>query len=84
MEIYLAALELGLQPASVIARKAGLKRVDTYNHLRKLCGIGIFRVDRKDGVTFFTTCSPERLVCLIKIKKHIIAEVEKNLSRMVN
>ncbi|MFA6528477.1 MAG: hypothetical protein WCT46_02960, partial [Candidatus Gracilibacteria bacterium] len=30
------------------------------------------------------TCSPERLVCLIKIKKHIIAEVEKNLSRMVN
>lgn len=84
MQIYLAALKLGSQPASVIARKAGLKRVNTYNHLKRLCETGVFRMYRRDGVTFFDTCEPERLGDLIKVKKSLIVEAEDGLRRIAS
>ncbi|EKD63917.1 MAG: hypothetical protein ACD_51C00150G0003 [uncultured bacterium] len=84
IRIYLSSLRLGPQPASVIARKTGLKRVDTYNHLIKLCGIGVFRIQKRGKVAFFSTCAPEQLSDLIKIKKSLIVEAERGLERISN
>ena len=47
------SLELGAQPASVYARKVGLKRGDTYNHLTKLVDMGLMIQFERGGVSFF-------------------------------
>ncbi|HAU39390.1 MAG: hypothetical protein UV80_C0010G0019 [Candidatus Peregrinibacteria bacterium GW2011_GWF2_43_17] len=53
-QIYLTALELGaMQPASVIARISGFKRIDAYNHLCGMAEMGIFNIRNKNGVIYF-------------------------------
>lgn len=53
-QIYLTALELGtMQPASVIARVSGFKRIDVYNHLRDMARMGVFNIHDRNGVLYF-------------------------------
>ncbi len=42
--IYLALAKMGVQPASVVARKCNLDRVTTYKHLKKLAGRGLVKI----------------------------------------
>lgn len=38
--LYMALAELGVQPASALARRIGLDRVVTYKHLKRMAEIG--------------------------------------------
>lgn len=51
--LYMAGLELGAQPASVFARKLGIKRGDTYNHLNKLVKLGLMTQFEQSGTAFY-------------------------------
>ena len=65
-EVYLACLELGTQPASVIARKAGLKRPTTYLILEELLKKGLVSEYTGSNVKFFTAVSPDYLLNYIE------------------
>ncbi len=82
-KIYLAALELGSQPASVIARKAEFSRVDTYNHLKHLCSRGIFKMKSHNNIKHFYPCTPNKLLDMLKIKRLIILEAENKLKMLI-
>lgn len=51
--IYMVLAELGVQPASVIARRCNLDRVTTYKHLKKLSERGFVETYFRDGVQCF-------------------------------
>lgn len=61
-KIYLAALEVGSSPVSVIADKAHLNRVTTYGILEKLVKKGMMSFITKRKVKFFHSIDPELLV----------------------
>lgn len=59
--IYLAALELGMAPVSVIAKRANLKRPTAHEVLKKLCSKKL--VDRfiKNRIRYYSAVSPKLL-----------------------
>lgn len=52
-KIYLVLAELGVQPASAVARRSGLDRVTTYKHLKKLAERGFVKTYVRNGVQSF-------------------------------
>lgn len=81
--IYLASLELGAQPASVIAKKAGLKRGHTYNLLSQMKDSGYIQEYIKDGVRNFISCSPTTLLSILANRaQEIEVRKEKLLQAM--
>lgn len=76
-KVYLAALELGSETASKIAKKAEVDRVNTYNMLTFLKNRGLVSFVEKSGVKYFSAESPEKLFSL----GHEVKEkIETNLS----
>jgi sugar-specific transcriptional regulator TrmB len=51
--VYLALAELGMQPASVLARHCGLDRVSTYRYAKRLADLELAKVFVRDGVQYF-------------------------------
>lgn len=89
--VYLALLELGSQPASTVAKKAGLKRGHTYNVLSDLATKGIVQEFVKGSVKYFTACSPVVLLSLLErrreeleVKKTGLLQVVPELERIRN
>ena len=64
--LYIALLELGSQPASVLAKQAGLKRGHTYNILTRLMERGVVQSHEKDGVKYFMGCAPASLLSMLE------------------
>ena len=64
--IYLVLAELGVQPASVIARHCKLDRVTTYKHLKKLSERGFVKTYFRDGVQSFGIESFESIELYLK------------------
>jgi HTH-type transcriptional regulator, sugar sensing transcriptional regulator len=65
IKIYLVSLELGPQPASVLAKKAGLKRGQTYNKLSLLRQKGIMQEFIENKVSYFTSLPPNTLLSVV-------------------
>lgn len=59
--VYIAMLELGMAPASMIARKARLKRPTTYEVLGKLCGRGLAECFLRKKLRTYAAISPVAL-----------------------
>ncbi|MDD5623543.1 MAG: helix-turn-helix domain-containing protein [Candidatus Peribacteraceae bacterium] len=59
--IYLSLAEMGIQPASVIARKCGLDRVTVYKHLKRLVDRGFIKVYVQRAVQCFGIESYDQL-----------------------
>lgn len=76
LAVYLASLQLGAQPASVIAKKAGLKRGHTYNMLALLIQKGLVQEFIKDKVRFFSSRPPATLIGILEHKEEQI-EIQK-------
>jgi len=64
--LYIALLELGSQPASVLAKQADLKRGHTYNILTRLMERGVVQSHEKNGVKYFTGCAPASLLSMLE------------------
>lgn len=91
MQVYMALLEYGSQPASLLAKKAGLKRGHTYNILALLIGKGVVQEFEKDGVKYFSGCDPTTLITLLahkaeelETKKNTLLQVVPDLERIRN
>jgi len=73
--VYLSALASGTAPASQIAEHCGMKRITTYEILKKMSLKGVVFESDQSGITHFTALSPSRLFS--KIEKNIADLKEK-------
>jgi len=62
IQVYLAALRLGMQPASVLAKHVKMNRVTTYVICRKLIEKGVANVVTRRNVQYFTVEKPDALI----------------------
>lgn len=82
-EVYLACLELGTQPASVIARKAGLKRPTTYLILEGLLKKGLVSEYTGSNVKYFTAVSPEYLLNFVDKQRRELTSHQRELEQFL-
>jgi HTH-type transcriptional regulator, sugar sensing transcriptional regulator len=86
--IYLAALEIGSNPVSIIAKKAKINRVTAYDIIEKLAKRGLMTSFTRAKVKYYTAADPELVVEDFKKKvtdldgalpqlKHLKGEVKK-------
>lgn len=80
-EVYLACLELGTQPASVIARKAGLKRPTTYLILEGLLKKGLVSEYTGSNVKYFTGVQPEYLLSYVEKRQRELTAYQRELEQ---
>lgn len=78
-EIYLACLELGTQPASVIAKKAELKRPTTYLILEGLVRRGLVSEYSGANVKYFTAVAPEYLLNYVDRRRRELTSHQREL-----
>ncbi|MBT5016548.1 hypothetical protein HN748_00185 [Candidatus Peregrinibacteria bacterium] len=62
VQVYLAALRLGMQPASILAKHVKMNRVTTYVICRKLIEKGVANVVTRRNIQYFTVEKPEALI----------------------
>lgn len=82
-EVYLACLELGTQPASVIAKKAGLKRPTTYLILEGLLKKGLVSEYTGSNVKYFTSVSPEYLLNYVEKQRRELTSHQRELEQFL-
>lgn len=82
-KLYLAGLETGTAPASVIARSAGEKRVTAYQTLDAMVKQWWCRAVVKNHKTHYTMLDPEKLIAVYEQKtKHLKAQLPDMLGLM--
>jgi len=62
VKVYLAALNLGMQPASVLAKHLKMNRVTCYVICKKLIDKGVANAVTRNNIQYFTVERPEALV----------------------
>ncbi len=80
-EVYLACLELGTQPASVVAKKAGLKRPTTYLILEGLMKRGLVSEYTGSNVKYFTAVQPEFLLNYVEKRRRELSSHQHELEQ---
>jgi len=83
MKVYLALLSLGPQPASVIAKKSGLKRGHTYNVLADLLHKGLVQEFTKGSVKYFTCLPPAVLITMLEQRQGEMEQKKKKLMEVL-
>jgi len=81
--VYLASLELGSRPASIIAQRARLKRGQTYNVLTTLLEKGVVQEFVKNSVRHFTCGTPESLLSLLENRERELKQNKERLSEIL-
>lgn len=79
--LYQTALEMGAQPASVLSKKAGLKRTDAYNHLNKMVELGLMTKFDQKTIQYFDVKDLSDVRFLLQEKQRQIAEAEREIER---
>lgn len=80
-DVYLACLELGTQPASIIAKRAGLKRPTTYLILEGLLRKGLVSEYVGSNVKYFTAVSPEYLLNYVEKQRRELSSHQRELEQ---
>lgn len=87
IQLYLALAELGMQPASAVARYCALDRIAAYKLLKRMAQQGFLTVHIQSGTQAFGVAPVEAIVAAIEKKKadcdvllKDVPEVEKFLS----
>lgn len=70
-KVYLAALEIGRSRVSVIAKKAELNRITTYEILKRLVQLGLAQSSMQKNVQTFTVVPPETVVQKMESHLHV-------------
>lgn len=81
--VYLVSLELGSQPASVLAKRAHLKRGQTYNILSQLKDRGIIQEFTKNGVRHYVGQSPSVLLSILMTHEEELAVQKQKILQLM-
>ena len=82
-KIYITSLEVGAQPASVIAKKTGVKRGNAYNLLERMKDLGFVQEFIQNGVRHFIGCPPSTLLSMLTDREQEVATQKQKLERIV-
>jgi len=82
-KVYLTGLELGNKPASIIAKKAGLKRIRTYNILNRLIKMGLASKSTKAGITYFQVAEPRFLNRFLERQEISLIQSKEKLNELL-
>ena len=83
LRVYIELLSIGSQPASTIARKAGLKRGHTYNLLTTLQERGLVQEVTHRGIRFFSAAHPQTLVTILQGKQEQLDHEKRSLLSVI-
>lgn len=83
ISVYQATLELGSRPASIIAKKAGLKRGHTYNVLSQLAERGIIQEFVKNSVRHFTCSPPDSLLGVLEHRENELTLQKERIKKII-
>lgn len=83
IKIYLTAIQLGPQPASIIAEKTRLNRVTAYMTLKKLVQKGLAQTCYKNGMQFFSVNNPEKLLLFASRKEDEWKDMQHKLKEAI-
>jgi hypothetical protein len=87
VSVFLATLQLGSKPASVISKKAHVGRSLTYQILRNLSARGLIIEVTKNGISQFSTCTPEdftsKLATQIEEMKSVVTQLSVMLPTLM-
>ncbi|MBN2096739.1 hypothetical protein JW752_05110 [Candidatus Peregrinibacteria bacterium] len=85
IQVYLIALELGTQPASVIARKAEIPRNTTRFLLDKLVDKGLIKKGTRANTQLYTPEEPQNLINLLERQRvDANAVIDKKIGQLNN
>ncbi|MBP7114511.1 MAG: hypothetical protein KBA40_03595 [Candidatus Peribacteraceae bacterium] len=73
--IYLMLASMGVQPASIVARRLTQDRVVTYKHLKKLESMGLVKVFIRDGIQCFGITGAEGIESHLEDRNQTVAEL---------
>lgn len=76
-KVYLACLELGIAPASSIARRLDENRVTIYSVLKVLKKRGVVYETQKNSTTYYGVIAPEKL---LEQQKEKVSKLEEKMS----
>lgn len=82
--IYVVLASIGVQPASVVARRCGLDRVTTYKHLKKLSDEGLVKLFVRDSVQCFGIESFDGIKRYLQDKKGSYEDLLEKFPTAVN
>jgi sugar-specific transcriptional regulator TrmB len=80
---YLNLLSIGPNPASVIAKKAGINRCTCYTILERLMQKGFIQQYIKERITYYTAVEPKQLLDQLKSRQDEISDKIENLSHSI-
>lgn len=85
-KVYHLLLELGPSIASMLAKRANIKRVTVYGALEGLVLKGIVETYKKNNVSYYQACDPEVIVNLLDLQfeeeKRFISRARKTIQQM--
>ncbi|HBB02984.1 TPA: hypothetical protein DCZ16_04305 [Candidatus Peregrinibacteria bacterium] len=81
--VFMALLELGSQPVSIVAKKTNLNRTTLYPILAELIKLGFVSKFNKLNIQYFSPVSPEDLVDVIKRKKEEFSRLESEMRNVL-
>jgi len=81
--VYISCLGTCSRPASTIAKRAGLKRGQTYNILNSLLQKGIVQEYIKSNTRYFTSINPGSLLSLIERKQTHLQQQKSALAEIL-
>lgn len=80
--LYLTLAEIGLQPASIVAKRCNFDRVTTYKHLKKMVEIGLINTHYKSGIQHFTVAEFAEIRRLFKEREQQYSELLQSFPAM--
>ncbi len=83
IDVYLAILELGSVPASVIGKRTGIVRSTTQYTCQQLTQKGLLRSITRGNTFLYSAESPEKLLYLLDQRKKDLELQEENVQRII-
>jgi sugar-specific transcriptional regulator TrmB len=77
-DLFLQLLQLGAQPASVIAKKVGVPRSTAYLFLENIKSSGLVQVFEHKGIKYFKSISPKEIPTLLQEKESRIQKAKND------
>jgi len=83
VKVYLVALRLGMQPASVLAKHLKMNRVTAYVICKKLIEKGVANAVTRNNIQYFTVERPEALVKYAERQERAWEQRKKSVEKAV-
>jgi sugar-specific transcriptional regulator TrmB len=83
-KVYISLLQLGPQPASIIAQKSNLNRSSCYHTLQELSKKGLVSTHTQKSIQYYSAASPEKILDNLESEEQKIISKKRKLNQNLN